>query len=125
MATVAPLMIALPEPGDPPAWLLQWGPMQNGDVGAAPDFMFWNYADRSLQLAGTFGTGGTCLIEGSNDGSNYITLSDSNGNPLSLTAGAMKVITEVPRYFRPRVSAGDGTTSLNVSMLMRRTTPQT
>ena len=118
-------MTGLPEAGNPPAWLLQWGPMANGDVGGPFDYKFYLYADRTVQLVGTFGAGGTCLIEGSLDGNTYNTLSDSNGVALSLTAGAIKVVTEVPRYIRPRISAGDGTTSLTVTMLMRRTTPQT
>jgi hypothetical protein len=126
MTTVMPTMLPLPESGgNPPAWVLQWATMHNGDQGAQFDYMFYHHADRSVQLAGTFGSGGTCIIEGSNDGTNYATLSDTGGNALSLTAAAMKAITEVPRYIRPRISAGDGTTAITVTMLLRRTTPQT
>jgi hypothetical protein len=39
---------------------------------------------------------------------------------MSLTAASVKQINEVPRYVRPRVSAGDGTTSLTFSLVARR-----
>src|SRR5574343_930143 len=70
--------------------------------------------DRSVQVSGTFGAGGTLVIEGSNDGTNYYTLNDLQGTALSFTSARLEGISEMPLYIRPRVTAGDGTTSLNV-----------
>lgn len=95
-----------------------WGPMANGDAGEAVEAT--EYGDRSVQVTGTFGTGGTVLIEGSNDGTNWATLADPQGNALSFTATKIEQVLEAVRYIRPRVSAGDGTTSLTATLYARR-----
>jgi hypothetical protein len=97
-----------------------WTPMTNSgsDVGAALELPGW--ADRSVQVTGTFGTGGTCLIEGSNDGTNYATLNNLQGSALSIGSASIKGVAEITRYIRPRISAGDGTTSLTVTIVARK-----
>lgn len=97
--------------------IVQWTGLLNGDSGVPLDMI--GSADRSVQVTGTFGTGGTVLIEGSNDGTNYATLHDPGGNALSLTSAQIVAVLEVSAYTRPRVSAGDGTTALAVTLLVR------
>lgn len=80
-------------------------------------------ADRSVQVEGTFGATPGILIEGSNDGANYETLNDHLGNALTFTAKGIKSIDQICRFVRPRVTGGDGTTSLTVTMLTRRIQP--
>ena len=87
------------------------------DVGAALEMP--GYADRSVQITGTFGASGTCVIEGSNDGTNYVTLNNLQGSALSLTSATVKGVAEITRYIRPRITNGDGTTSLTVTILAR------
>ena len=99
------------------AILVVWGPMANGDIGLAVDFCA--LPDRSFQVEGTFGVGGTCVLQGSNNSSNYQTLSDPQGVALSRTAAGLKQVLEVPRLVRPNITGGDGTTSLTVSMVFR------
>jgi polygalacturonase len=77
-------------------------------------------SDRSAQIAGTFGVGGTVVLEGSNNGTTFHTLTDPQGNALSFTAAGLEQITELTRHIRPRVTAGDGTTSITVTVLLRR-----
>ena len=89
-------------------WLL----LLNGDNGAPLQMSAWQ--DRTVQITGTFGIAGTIVIEGSNDGVNYKTLRDPGGTALSFTAADLKAILELPKWIRPRVTGGDGTTSLNV-----------
>ena len=102
--------------------LAQWSPMTNAgsDVGAPYDD-FGN-TDRSIQLSGTLGVAGAVTIEGSNDGVIYYTLKDQGGVAMVLTAlglyGFQPGLT--PRFVRPRVTAGDGSTSLTVLLLARR-----
>lgn len=95
-----------------------WPSMANGDVGEAyvtPDF-----PDKTIQITGTFGAGGTVVLEGSLDGTNYQVLTDFTGASISLTSAALLGVTENVLYMRPRVSGGDGTTSLTVTVLTRR-----
>lgn len=98
--------------------LITWGGLLNGDDGARADWV--EFADRCIQVTGTFGTGGSVTIEGSNDGATFHPLSDPQGNPLTFTTGRIEQALELPRYVRPRVTAGDGTTNLTVTLLMRR-----
>lgn len=97
-----------------------WASMTNSgsDVGSPLELPGW--ADRSVQVTGTFGTGGTVVIEGSNDGTNYVTLNNLQGSALSFTSASLKGIAENTRYIRPRVSAGDGTTSLTVTISAKK-----
>lgn len=77
-------------------------------------------ADRSVQVTGTLGTGGSVRIEGSNDGTNYAPLTDPQGNALDITTLKIETVTELTRYIRPRITAGDGATNLAVTLLARR-----
>ena len=107
--------------GDGSVAMFTWPTMANGDDGSAVELIPW--ADRCVQVTGTFGAGGTVVIEGSNDNSNWATLDHAQGAAASGTAAGSRQIVETPRYVRPRVTAGDGTTSLTVSMTLRRANP--
>lgn len=100
------------------AHVVSWPAMANGDVGTP--YQTGEYPDKTVQLEGTLGAGGTVLIEGSLDGENYHVLTDFSGASLSLTALGLKGVTENVLYLRPRVSGGDGDTSLTVTLLSRR-----
>lgn len=95
-----------------------WAALANGDSGAPMIMPGSNL--RSIQVNGTFGSGGTILLEGSNDGTNYYTLTDPQGNAISKTAAGIEAIEEITIYVRPRVSAGDGTTSLTATLMLGR-----
>lgn len=99
-------------------WVYTWANMLNGDVGQAIEMP--SAADRSIQVSGTFGTGGTLQLQGSNNGTTYPQLNDLQGDPLQFTAAGLEQIIPIARLMRPVVSAGDGTTSLTVSILIRR-----
>jgi hypothetical protein len=98
--------------------LITWTGLLNGDTGSPVEGV--DYSDRTVQISGTFGTGGSVTVEGSNDGSNYLALTDPQGNAITKTAAALEVIEEGPRYGRPNVTAGDGSTSLTVTVWARR-----
>lgn len=88
------------------------------NVGTEVDLQ--DFQDRTVQVTGTFGAGGTVTIKGSNDGgTTWATLTDPLGNALTFTSAGMKQITELPALIRPDAVNGDGTTSLNVYLHMR------
>lgn len=79
------------------------------------------FADKSVQITGTFGAAGSIQLEGSNDqGTTWAILNDAFGNTLVFTSAGLKQITECVEQVRPRVTAGDGTTSLNCYLFMRK-----
>lgn len=106
--------------GDFNGKLLTWN-LNNTDstTGDYVDGMNSAWSDRSVQVSGTFGTGGTCVIEGSNDGVTWFTLSSPANSTLSFTQAGLKQIVEACRHVRPRITAGDGTTAIAVSLFMR------
>ena len=117
MATRTHTVTPIPHYGDK-AHVLTWSGLLNGDDGSPVEMP--GSADRSVQFTGTFGAGGTIVFEGSNDGTNYVTLTDPQGNTISKTAAALESVVELTRYVRPRVTAGDGSTDLVASLLVKR-----
>lgn len=121
MATVNETVVAA-QPPDLRIKVIQWTPLLQGDTGRG--FELPQFADRSVQVSGTFG-GATVTFEGTNEGTavsgatNYTTLTDPQGNAISKTSAAIEQIEEITRFFRPKVTGGDGTTSLTVTMLCK------
>lgn len=99
------------------ACVAAWPLMANTDVGAALDQS--QYTDKGIQVFGTFGTNGNLQLQGSNDGVNWAPLSDPQGNVLNITAPAIRFVAEATRYIRPAVTAGDGTTSISTTILLK------
>jgi hypothetical protein len=100
--------------------LLKFAGITQGDT--TTPFEFYEYADRSVQVAGTF-AGSTVLIEGSNDGTNWATLNDAQAQPLSIaTAGRIEQIMEVSRFCRVSCATSTGA-NLAATFLLRRATP--
>jgi hypothetical protein len=86
--------------------------MANGDVG--DPIVLTKMNDRTVQVTGTFGAGGTVVFTGSNDGVTYLPMRDVFNAVVSATSAKLITLTEVPLYVRPEVTAGDGTTSLTL-----------
>ena len=75
----------------------------------------------TFQVNGTFGVGGVVVVEGSNNGVNWYTLNDQANLAVSFSAAGLKTVRDVPLYMRPRVSAGDGSTSVTVVAAFQKT----
>lgn len=101
-----------------PACLITWTLLDSDDSGAPVELV--DYPDKTATITGTFGAAGSITLQGSNDGTNWFALTDGQGNNITKTAAGMELIIENPRYIRPLVTAGDGTTSLTVKILCRR-----
>jgi len=60
----------------------------------------------SVQMTGTWGSA-TAVMQGSNDGSNWVALKDAQGNDVSLTAdGGFDAVVTGWEYVRPSLSGG-------------------
>lgn len=78
-----------------------------------------DYADRTVQAAGTFG-GATVAIQGSNDdGVTWFTVDDPQGTDLTMTTAGGKAIIEVTERMRPLLTGG-AASSVTVSMICLR-----
>lgn len=96
--------------------LVKWTGLANGDTGSP--YRAPNYNDKSVQVNNTFGTGGSVTVQGSNDSSNYDSLRATDGNVLTFSASGLEQVLENPVLMRPNVTAGDGSTNINVSLLL-------
>src|SRR5210317_2268023 len=99
--------------------LITWTGLDSDDSGQ-PVFIP-TYSDKCVQIGGTFGTGGSVTIYGSNDvaavradiaagtlfgaaTAEWIALTDAQGNALTKTAAAIEQILENPSYICPVVT---------------------
>lgn len=95
-----------------------WTPMPFGGIGQPMGVVA--SGDRTVQVEGTFGVGGTCVIEGTLDGANWHTLHDPSGASLSFNGGGLRTVLENVVALRPNVTGGDGSTSLTVTIVVRK-----
>ena len=78
-----------------------------------------DYADRAVQMFGTFG-GAAVAIQGSNDdGTTWFTVDDPQGVDLSLSAAGGKAVSEITERMRPLLTGG-AASSVTVAMTCRR-----
>ena len=113
MATITPVITYAPD-GNRNAVLVSWS-LANGDDGAP--YKGFGIIDGSVQVQGTFGAGGSVQMELSNDGTNYQLAADPQGTDVVKTSADLETLLDiVGRQIRPRVTAGDGTTALVVTL---------
>lgn len=117
MATKPVTITPLPIAGGENAYVASWT-LANGDVGEAIGMEGWS--DRSVQASGTFGSGGSVSLKGSNNNSTYEILRDPASVALTFTSAGLKQVLENTRVIRPECTAGDGTTAIVVSVLLTR-----
>lgn len=82
-----------------------WAHCVTGDTLEAASIA--DFTDRSVQFAGTFGSA-TLTIVGSNDGANYVGLTDPSSTAISKTSAAIEGILEATAYIKPTISGGTG-----------------
>ena len=98
---------------------LSWaGLAASGDVGDAQSFAA--YGDKTFIVTGTFTGVPTVVIEGSNDGVNWVTLSNRQGTAMTFTAAGMNTSQDKPIYVRPRMTAGVGGAVIAVTCACHR-----
>jgi hypothetical protein len=119
MTTIVPTFTKIRGPaGGIDAVVATWAPLAaSGDIGQP--LQRADLADRSVQVTGAF-AGATLVLEGSNDGVNYFTLSSPAGAALSFTAAGLMQVNMPVAFVRPHVTSGSGA-SLTVTLTARRT----
>ena len=106
----------------PNAWRITWTGLTNASSDTGDPYSGYDDAIRLVQVTGTFGAGGTVLIEGSllDSLATYGQMHDTAGSDLSFGDSRVEQMQEGPVVYRPRVSAGDGTTDLTVTVIETR-----
>ena len=87
--------------------VISWTPVTEADTAAPIAFNGSESAMIGFQVFGTFG-GATATLQGSNDGTNWVTLTDMTGSALGHTSAGGADFTASFLYFRPSFSGGTG-----------------
>lgn len=116
MATISPVITKAKDDTMVFTWTALTAANANGDPIPST---YADYADRCVHILGTFDAA-TVVWQGSNDGSNYLTLTDPQGNGISKGAAAIEAITEGALWQRPSTSGGGGSQSVTVICVARR-----
>jgi hypothetical protein len=115
MPTISHLPVTLPLLTDlDGVRVRRWSDMALNDDGQP--IILTRFNDRTIHVSGTFGSGGLVVMEGSNDGVEYLAMRDVFNNVISASTAKLITLTEVPVYVRPRVTGGDGTTSITLTV---------
>lgn len=96
-----------------------WTPFTNVNLDGQPA-QYQGAGDRVFQVTGTFGAGGTVILQGSTDGVNWFPLHKPDSTAISFTAAGLAAVLENCPYIRPLVSGGDGATALTCQLATRR-----
>ena len=116
MATIVHQKIRVTDPSRGAAFMVLWETLTSANaVGDAFEMPAWDV--RSVQIVGTFDSS-TIVLQGSNDGATWATLTDPQGTAISKTATGVEQIEEVTRYIRPSASGGGASQDIDVYVLV-------
>ena len=100
------------------AIIVKWTGLLLNDTGKS--YVMPYFSEKTVQVEGTFGTGGKCALQGSLMVSTptFQTLNDPQGNVLEIAAAKIEAVLENVYQIRPNIIAGDGTTTLTCYLLL-------
>lgn len=121
MATVTPTPINGAGSGD--GSIVQFSyDLTTANADGAP-FQLPEYADVCWTFTGTWG-GATAAVEGSNDGTNWVPLSNAaGGSAATATANKGMTIIERPLYMRPNLTTPGTGAAIKAIATLRRANP--
>lgn len=96
---------------------LLWEALATGDTVGAYKTKGAEGVIGSVQATGTFG-GATITLTGSNDGTNFVALSDTQGTAIGLAAAGAAEFNTSMKYIKPGISGGTGD-DVDVTIVLR------
>lgn len=99
--------------------LFAWNSLGNGDTGQPLTYPDYG-GDMTVAFTGAWGSGGSVSLEGSNDGTNWSVLTNPQGAAITKTSPGVTLVAAGPQFVRPHVTAGDGTTEILCTALVRK-----
>jgi hypothetical protein len=99
-----------------------WKNLANGDTGNP--LVIPGFTSQTIQFTGTFGSGGLIVMEGTLDSVSasptYTPVERSGGGDLNASNEEFDSVRSNVYKLRPRVTSGDGTTSITVRLFMQK-----
>lgn len=119
MASIVPTITTIGS-GNGSVKRVVWTPITEADSCVAAQLV--DFADKSIQAFGTFGSA-TVALHGSNDGGvTYAALNTPVGTAIALTAAGIKAVLENTEYVKP-VMTGGTSQSLTIALVARLANP--
>jgi len=78
-------------------------------------------SDRTVQFIANTAGAATAILEGSNDNTNWFTLTDGQGNSISFTSSGGEMVAENVLHYRARLSIGGSGADWTVLLFSRST----
>jgi len=126
MADISPTVTRSIDPDNGTTVKVTWNALAgvggSNNVGVATKML--GFADRCVEVRGTF-DGSIVVLEGSNGGTSYFTLTNPAGSALSFSAAGLKQVVERPQFVRPNVSNNGNNAAIVVDLVMCRANPYT
>jgi len=94
---------------------VEWADVDSGDT--FQEAGIGQYPSQTLQISGTL-SGATVGLEGSNDGTNWVDLTTDGST--AIDGLGIFWVWETPRYVRPSLSGGDGSTDLTFTIVFSK-----
>lgn len=117
MADAVPTITPLAEFNERNCHVISWSLTQTSPVGVS--IQMGGSSDRSVQIAGTADSS-TTVLQGSNDGTNWKTLTDPQGNAISTATSLIEQVMELTRYIRPSSSGGGASQAMVVTLFLKK-----
>ena len=95
-----------------------WETVTTGDTGRPYKPQGVEGGIATAQVTGTFNGGTTVTLKGSNDGTNFVTLKDLQGDDISLTAAGLVDFSTAALEIRPEVASGSSD-DIDVTVIFR------
>ncbi len=104
--------------GDRSVMLVTW-PLTTADhTGDAVAWSDW--ADRSVTFTSAAWGGSTVALEGSNNGTDFVPITDPQGTAITRTSNGIEAATEITRFVRARLTTVGSGAVVSAQLLMRR-----
>lgn len=98
---------------------ITWATLTSTDAaGSAYEPDRTRAAIAAVQFTGTFDSA-TAVLQGSNNGTNWVTLSDTLGSAISFTAAGYAELSTAVAYIRPSTSGGGGSQDIDCVLVAR------
>lgn len=98
---------------------ITWEPLTNvNTAGKAYEPELTRAAIAAVQFTGPF-DGAAAVLQGSNDGSTWVTLKDTLGSEVSFTAAGYAEISTAMAYIRPSTSGGGASQDIDCILVAR------
>ncbi len=104
--------------GDRGVVMVTW-PLTTADATGDP-VAWYDWADRSITFIGATWGGAVAALEGSNDGTNWVPITDVQGTAITKNVNGIEAAVELTRFVRAKLTTGGTSAVVSAQLIMRK-----